>query len=277
MRRAIQKILGTPSWIRGSKCALPDFYVLGCMKCGTTSLHDYICQHPEVLAASKKEIHFYNIDHDMGALHYRSHFPELSELRPNEKNNVRRITGESTPDYLWFPRAAKWCHELTPNAKFLVIMRNPVDRAFSHYKQGIRFGFEKLSFEDAIAMEKDRLAGEHEKIMGKANYYSYRHQMYSYLGRGEYVLQIEEWLKYFDKSRFLFLESESFFTETAKHYATAINFLGLDDWKPKKFDVLFPGMSGEIQADTRHKLLKHFGPYNEALFSLIGQTFDWNR
>ena len=96
----------------------------------------------------------------------------------------RYLTGEATPYYLFHPHAAGRLAELIPHAKLIVLLRDPVTRALSHYQHNLAMRCESLSFEEAIQAEPERLAGELEKMMNDPAYYSYNHQQYSYLARG---------------------------------------------------------------------------------------------
>ncbi len=276
-RRFIRHYYNSYRWIPSLFRALPDFYILGGMKCGTSFLFHHICQHPNVVAPVKKEIQYFNTNYDMGELFYRSHFPFKSALKAKEQKEDRLITGEATPDYIFVPSVAERCKKLTPDAKFIVLLREPTSRAYSHYKQGLKFGWEPLSFEKAVELEPRRLKGEVEKMSADPLYYSYRREMYSYLARGRYAEQIEEWLKFFDISQFMFISSEQLFADSKNVYAETLDFLRLPLWTPEKFEHIFPGRPGEITDTTKEQLLNYYRPHNERLYQLLGREFDWGK
>ena len=112
------------------------------------------------------------------------------------------LTGEATPTYLHHPLTAKRISELLPNIKLIILLRNPIDRAYSHYQMEKRLGYEELTFEEAINFETSRLEGESEKMFKDPNYYSYERQIYSYLTSGIYVDQLKLWMNYFSKINF---------------------------------------------------------------------------
>lgn len=254
---------------------LPDFCILGGMKCGTTALFMYLEMHPHVWSGGTKEIHYFNTNRDFDESYYRSFFPEIHRLCECDNVYQRQIVGEATPDYLFHPAAPKLFHDVNPNAKLIILMRNPIDRAYSHWKQGHRFGFETETFERAIALEPDRLRGEERRMLENIHYYSYRHQMYSYLERGKYLQQIERWQEHFSNSQFLYIYSEDLFSQTSKEYKKVLEFLELPEWTPESFDIKFPGVSGTISSEARQSLQEYFEPYNGQLKGHLGKIPDW--
>ncbi|HEY9295730.1 MAG TPA: sulfotransferase domain-containing protein, partial [Phormidium sp.] len=163
----------------------PDFIIIGAQKCGTTSLYEYLIQHPQILAASKKEVHFFDLNFAKGVDWYRQQFKPVSQ---------KSITGEASPYYIFHPLVPQRIYQLFPQVKLIVLLRNPVERAISHYYHEVRLGFEDLGLEDAIAQEPARLEGETAKILADETYYSYNHQHYTYLSRGVYVEQLNNWM-----------------------------------------------------------------------------------
>lgn len=255
--------------------ALPDFYVIGSMKSGTTTLYMHLESHPEVYPATLKEVHYFNTHRDLGERFFRSHFPARSALSECSNSWGRQIVGEATPDYIFHPAAPAICHGLTPNARFVLLMRNPVDRAFSHWKQGKRFEFESESFDRAIALEEARLSGESKKLEEDIHYYSYRHQMYSYLARGRYAEQINRWLNYFDPAQFLFIRSEDMFEDGNAVFKRVTDFLGLSAWSPKSFDLKFKGLEGDIPTASRSRLSEYYEIFNQELYEIVGEDYGW--
>lgn len=255
--------------------SLPDFYVIGTMKSGTTALFMHLEMHPDIAPASRKEIQYFSTDRDLGPNYFKSYFPRQDVL--GERDNIwgRQIVGEATPDYAYHPAAPELCKKLTPNAKFIMLMRDPVERAFSHWKQGKRFGFETEDFAEALRLEESRLAGEEQRLRRDIHYYSYRHQLLSYKKRGCYAEQIENWLRHFDREQFMFIQAEKMFSDGLNVYQEICRFLGISDWIPSSFDVKFPGISGSLPAEQREELKTYFAPHNEKLYALLGERYDW--
>ncbi|MEM1260746.1 MAG: sulfotransferase domain-containing protein, partial [Bacteroidota bacterium] len=124
----------------------PDFLVIGAMKSGTSSLLEYLVDHPQIKKGKEKEIHFFDKYFSKGVEWYETQFPKKEE-------NSDFLTGEATPAYLLFPSIPKKVYELYPDVKLIVILRNPVDRAFSNHKMNLRNGKNVASFEDRIFKE----------------------------------------------------------------------------------------------------------------------------
>jgi len=168
---------------------LIDFLIIGAQRCGTTSLYSYMVLHPQISSAKNKEVHYFDIFFYKGLDWYLSQFPSLSS------NNKNLITGESSPYYIFHPLAAKRIFKIIPKVKLIVLLRNPVERAYSHYHHIVKLGHESLTIEEAIKSEKERLDGETEKIL--SGEFSFNHQHYSYLARGIYVDQLIQYFELF--------------------------------------------------------------------------------
>lgn len=274
-RRVIKKTWLDIKHANAKDNVTPDFYIIGSMKSGTTALYMHLEDHPDIYPATRKEVHYFNTQRDLGERFFRSHFPPASKLEARNNSWGRQIVGEATPDYIFHPAAPAMCREITPDAKLILLMRNPIDRAYSHWKQGHRFGFETATFEDAIALEEERMAGAEERLLSDPHYYSYAHQLYSYLSRGYYARQISTWLKHFPKDQFLFLKAEDMFEDGTGVFRQVTDFLGVEDWTPEDFSLKFKGLEGDISPQARRKLAEHFAPHNEALATLLGRDFGW--
>jgi hypothetical protein len=251
---------------------LPDFLLIGAQRCGTTSLYRYLAAHPHVLPALDKEVHFLSRHWTRGEGWYRAHFP--LRARKAGRRSPAPLTFEATPYYLFHPLAAARAAELVPEAKLLVLLRDPVTRAWSHYRHMVRLGLEPLSFQDAIEEEPVRLAGEVARLVSDPGYDAVRHRRYSYLARGAYAEQLQRWLGHFPPDRILVLRSEALFDEPARCYRAVLEFLGLPQWAPPSFPVhtkQSPLPRG-MPAETRRRLEEHFAPANRELEALLGRA-----
>ena len=250
---------------------LPNFVIVGTMKGGTTSMFQYLAQHPQINPPFRKEIKFFDIHFPKGLLWYRAHFPLWAKMTGGA------LTGEATPYYFFHPMAAERLAETLPNAKLILLLRNPVDRAYSHYSHIHRVGREPLSFEDAIAAEPDRLAGEAERILSDPDYSTFTHVHYSYLARGRYIEQLPRWLERFPRDRMLILASEDLSRQPAAAFQETLDFLGIDAWQPKRFNIFKQGTYEQMDPSTRKKLVEYFRPFNQQLYDLLGMKFDWDK
>ena len=264
---------------------LPDFYIIGGQKCGTTSLFMYLSEHNLIHSAVAKDIRFFDKYFEKGIDWYRVYFPQ-SIQKCFVKNIMKEnfLTCDATERYLDHPHAPKRIQKCTPNAKFIILLRNPIDRAYSHYTMinnrgggNSPFG-DKLSFEEAIEKEEERIEGQLEKMLTDPNYYSDIYFRHSYLQRGIYVDKLERWFSVFPKEQFLIIQSEEFFKHTSKMYKEVLEFLDLSNWEPneyvqyKKREYKQPKMNPE----TRKKLVEYFKPHNERLYEFLGRRFDWD-
>lgn len=253
---------------------LPDFVIIGAQKGGTTFLYQLLAQHPHVKPAFLKEVHYFDLNFERGENWYRSQFP--SQLRKDRKY----VTGEASPYYLFHPHAPRRAAEVIPEAKLIVLLRNPVDRAYSHYNHQVKrvkgAGHETLTFEGAIEAEEERLDGELEKLLHDEHYDSFNYRRYSYLSRGAYVDQLFAWSGFFDRSQMLVLRSEDLFDGTREALKSILDFLEIPDWEPKT-PVPIPNKREytDLSPATRRQLDEYFRPYNQRLYEYLGVDFGW--
>lgn len=240
-----------------------------------------INEHPAVMPALVKEVEYFSLKYKMGESWYRSHFPtSLQKHRLAKKTKQNPVTGDSTPYYIFHPMASSRMKNLLPEVKLIVILRNPIDRAYSHYHHAVRrkINIETLSFEDAINIEKERLSGEKDQIIKDPHFIPKSHHQYSYLARGIYADQLENWFKYYDRNQFLFLTTEDFHKNIQRTLDQVFNFLGLNPFKidyPKRFNV--GNYKEKMNEDTRRSLIEYFKPHNERLYKLLQRDFEWDK
>lgn len=250
--------------------SLPNFVVIGAQKGGTTYFYDLLSHHPHVRPAVSKEIHYFDARFDKGIGWYRRRFPP-----PVWKDGRKTITGEATPYYLFHPFVAERMAESVPGARLIALLRNPVDRAYSHYHHEVRKGREPLSFEEALEAEQERLRGEREKMLEDEHYVSRVHREFSYLSRGLYLDQVLRFSKYFDSEQVLVLKSEDFFGHPEKTLRCVLAFLDLPDWEPQSWTDLDRGAYAPMNLSTKRRLLEYFEPHNQRLYEYLGMDFGW--
>lgn len=256
--------------ITGPLRGLPSLLIIGAQKSGTTSLFSYLVQHPDVLASLRKEVHYFDFNYDRGVTWYRAHFPYAHQLRNGT------LTLDASPYYLAHPLVPQRAARLLPDIKLIALLRNPVDRALSHYQHEVRGGRESLPFADAIDRESERLAGEEDRLRDEPGYYSLNHHRYSYTRRGLYIEQLRRWMEYFPRSQLLVLQSEWLFREPLAAIARVHHFLGLP---PHPLDLDRPLRQGNydrtMSPELRARLATYFEPYNRELYQWLGEEFDW--
>jgi len=257
---------------------LPDFIIVGAQKSGTTSLYNYLKQHPNVFSTSKKEIEFFDWGFWRGEYWYRSYFPSIFlKFFMKKLCNKEFVTGEASPDYIFHPFAAQRIYEMLPKIKVILLLRNPIDRAYSHYHHRLRDGTETMSFEEAIKKEKVRLRGELQKILKNENYRSFNYKNYSYLTRGIYMNQLKPWMKFFNREQILILKSEDFFQNPRGVFNKATGFLNLPEWDLEGYRKFTHGKYKPMDARLRKKLVEYFKPHNKKLYKYLSCDFGWDR
>jgi len=258
---------------------LPSFIIFGVPRCGTTSLYNYLVQHPSIIPALTKEINFFALNFLKGVSWYKMHFPIILE-----KYKIRKdfrdyfMTGEGSATSIYHPHASSRIKKTIPNVKLIVMLRNPVDRALSQYFKIVKIGREKLSFEEAIKAEEGRIRDERKKMLQEENYYSLKIHRFSYLSGGKYIEYLKPWFDLFSKEQILVLKSEDLYEEPAKIYKKTLKFLNLPEWELpqyKKYNYLDdkPKMNPII----RKNLVDYFRPYNEKLYKYLGKNFRWEK
>jgi hypothetical protein len=262
---------------KASRHPLPDFLIIGAHKAGTTSLYDYLTQHPQVMSAKRKELHFFSKNYHRGIDWYRQRFPSFDARAERQETTGKRVlTGEGTPYYLFHPHAARRIARDLPEAKLIVLLREPVARAYSHYQHEVRLGHETLSFENAIRAESKRLDGELAKMLADERHYSFNHQHFAYRARGIYVDQLQVYSQVIPRERLLILSSDELFSDPQTTFATTLAFLGLDD---VPIADMKPRNAGEYDRSLTlpicDELEAFFKPHNRRLFEFLGRDFGW--
>jgi len=252
--------------INSSKRKLPDFIIIGAMKGGTSSLFHYLSQHPDVEVSREQETHYFAKNYHRGLNYYRSFFP-LS------KSN--KITGESSPYYLFHPSVPERIKKDVPNAKIIVLLRNPVDRAVSHYQMHKKLD-EAENFDEALEMEEKRVGSAHAKLLSKEDVYSSAHQAFSYMARGKYHEQISRWLKYYSLDELVIIKSEDFFEAPKNTLQKIYRALDLKEVYPKDLHPINSRKYGELSLDKKAEYMKTYQADLDQLTELLGSQFTWS-
>lgn len=260
----------------------PDYLVIGTKRGGTTSMARWLLDHPDVLSLfpareTRKGTYYFDVNYGRGERWYRSHFPTRSALqRTATKTGRHTIVGEATPYYLHHPHAAIRARRFAPETKVIVLLRDPVDRAYGHWMERTRNGVETLSFGDAIAAEEERLAGEEERMLEDPAYASFAHQHFSYVDQGRYQRGLARWVKAFGPNQLMIIRSEDMYADPSKIYGQVLNFLGLAPHEPEAFsawnlkpkDKLDPAIEASLRATFSRDIVE--------LETLIGRAMEWN-
>ena len=255
---------------------LPDFLIIGAVRAGSTSLYEGLKTHPNVFGSKIKEIYFFDANFHRGVNWYKRFFPsKWKKFQITKIHKKKFLTGEATPHYISYSHAPKRVFNLIPNVKLIVILRNPIDRAYSQYQSRVSAGTEPLSFDDAIKKEDIRLENVLKKMEEDENYIHNNFFRYSYLHHGIYVNGLRKWMETFPKNQFLILKAEEFYQKPAIIFESIQKFLGLPKFHPANYAHYNLGKYDDMNTETRKFLHEFFKPYNEELYKFLGRDFGW--
>lgn len=240
-----------------------NFLIGGTQKGGTTSLDHYLRQHPLIAMGRKKELHFFDDDAKFSgkSVDYQSLHEGL------EEKSGALLYGESTPIYMYWKPAAQRVFQYNPNMKWILLLRNPIERAFSHWNMEVQRGQEDLNFSDAISSEANRLDAVSPG----------QHRVHSYVDRGFYSLQIERIQQYFEQDQILILKYESFQSDQPGHLQKIFDFLELPEMELESEVELHRGnYQSELGQEERARLYKVFQEEIEKIEALLNwDCSDW--
>ena len=275
---------------------LPSCLILGGSGRGNTSLFAYLIEHPNIMPGSLKAFFFFQYNTNNTTSFYRSQFPI-------KRKNL--ITCDSTSSYFVHPLIPARVHKLLPSAKLIVVLRNPVERAYSEFHYTVTLGSELTeNFEDVIKSELKRIEIGNKKPELKIENTNYKHFTFSHLRDGLYAQHLERWLKFFSKEQLLVLHTKDLYTNFDQTLSETFEFLNLPKYQienrieKNKIDKIRP-LAGheqnvyknidsktrtlfnvqnypEMKPETKKFLQDFFRPHNEKLFKMIGKRFDWN-
>jgi len=246
----------------------PSYLVVGTKRGGSTSTAHWIAKHPHVAPCrTRKGTHYFDVNFDRGERWFRSGF---ERPRPPWK-----ITGEASPYYMFHPLAPGRIAETLPAVRLIVVLREPVARAWSHYQHEVALGTESLPFEIALDREPNRLEGEEERLVADSSYESFEHRHHSYLARGHYAEQLSRLLDLFPSDQLLVLQSEKLFADPHDQLNRVWDFLGLERVRLDGLKPLKSGSYGALPNDIRARLQTYYADRNESLYALPGIDFRW--
>jgi hypothetical protein len=271
VKRAAQAFSVTAGRITAPMRTLPGFLIVGAQRCGTTSMYRALSEHPVVRkAVLHKGVHYFDMNYERGLSWYRAHFPLV---------RTGRLAFESSPYYMFHPLAAARIAADLPEVKLIVLVRDPVERAYSAYAHERARGFETEPFERAIELEAQRLAGEAERIAAEPGYLSHSHQHHAYRARGQYAEQLSRLERLFGRDQIHVVDSGDFFATPEPVYDRALDFLGLARTARgyPAFERHNARARTPIPETLRAKLDEHFTPFDERLARWLGRVPSWRR
>ena len=190
-----------------------DFFIVGAPKSGTTSLYHYLSEHPQVEMSSQKEPDYFSDKaiHEQGMYYAKNRVDTLDKYESLFVQKESVVYGEASVSYLFYENVAEDIKKYNPNAKIIIMLRNPIERAFSHYLMDYRLGLISDSFENVLA-----------KISKHKNAHLFYQQ---YIEVSKYAKQIQRYLVFFEKDNILFIDYEDFKINVSKTVDQVYNFL----------------------------------------------------
>jgi hypothetical protein len=249
-----------------------DFVIGGTQKGGTSALAKFLGSHPEICLPIKKEVHLFDApDFPVPAgpeeinVRYRKAFSE--EL-------TGHIVGDATPIYMYLPWVAPRIREYNPAMKWILLLRDPVERAISHYSMERARGAERLPLGTALHLEGLRLWRDRSSIGWASS-----RRVHSYLDRGYYSRQIGNLWQSFPRAQTLVLTSEQLRTQHRATLELVYTFLGAQDWNvlPEAEDVFATAEKPPVSPALRAWMRRRFEPEIRRLEDMLGRSFgEWN-
>lgn len=266
---------------------MPDFLVIGTKRGGTTSFYFDLIEHPSILRLfppplpglkpdATKGVHYFDSNYVRGESWYRSYMPTTASRKlRTTRTGVRSVVGEASPYYLFHPDAARRAHLAVPDARLIVLLRDPAMRTYSHWKERRRGNAEDLDFAAALDAEPARLAGERERLLHDPAYVSYAWEQQSYVTQSRYSESLGPWIDLYGRERLLVLASEDYYADPVSALGDVDEFLGLPRRALSSGAIRNAAPGGALPEDVRDRLALEFTDDIAALSRLVGRTFPW--
>jgi hypothetical protein len=248
--------------IKNSKIERLDFIVAGAQKCGTTALHYQLERHPKIALPNKEELHFFDDENRF------TQGVNYQDLHDSFRASGRAaVAGESTPAYLYWRPAMERIWNYGKDIKLVILLRNPVDRAFSHWNMQRERGYESLDFLKAIKAEEERQE-EAAPLQSRR---------FSYVGRGLYGEQLERVFKFFPREQVKIVRSEELRNDFSQAINSIFKFIGVQTLRNIRSKERNPiRYEREITSAERERVYPLFGEDIAKLEKLLGlDCSDW--
>jgi hypothetical protein len=230
--------------------------MIGAQKAGTTTLESLLVRHPEVAGGRRKETDYFDLNYTRSLNWYRAHFP-LRMLAPT-------AVGEASTGYLFHPEAPERVHKLLPETKLIALLRDPAERASSHYHQTRAWGFEELSFEAALRQEPERLAHDRRSWM-----------LFSYASRGLYADQLERWLDLFPSEQLLVLLTDDLASDPSAVVRRCFEHIGVEPIELPSYPSKNVHQHDGMEPALEERLRLYYREPNERLTALLERPLPW--
>ncbi len=266
----------------------PDFLLIGAKRGGSTSFYFDLITHPQVgllfprpdrlpKTAPTKGIHYFDSNYSRGRRWYASHLPSRRVRRVQERRSGGRVVvGEGSPFYLTHPGAPARVAEDLPGVRLIAVLRDPVLRTYSHWKERVREGREDLPFLDALAAEPSRAApADTDRLARDPRFYSYAHEHQTYLEQSRYGAALVRWRQHFPPSAFLLIRSEDYYLAPGAELDRAATFLGIQPGRFTPGAAMNAAPGGGLDLDQARVVQGLLREDAVRLRELTGITWDW--
>ncbi|MFS3128113.1 sulfotransferase family protein [Nocardioides sp. Bht2] len=268
-RLALYWGMATARWRR-----LPDIVVVGAQRSGTTTLFRMLEEHPQLVRPTlSKGTGYFDDSYRRGPRWYAAHFPLRLSTRWLAGGDVR--TFECSGYYLFHPLAAERIARDLPGAQVVVMLRDPVARAYSAHRHEKARGFENLEFAEALAVEESRIAAETPRLEQDPNATSYEHRHHAYLGRSSYQPQLERLVKALGSDRVHVVEAERLFADPVTEFDTLQRRLGLRRHRTTVLEAWNARPGADLDPALAQHLRQRFAPDDDYLAGLLGHQPAW--
>jgi len=227
------------------KRALPDFIIIGAARAGSTHLFHTLKSHPQVHTGRVKELHFFDKDenYNRGEMYYRSRFPLTRNIKPGH------VVIEATPKYVYDKNTPLRLKTVVPDAKLILLLRNPTERTISNYFHNVSRGYEKRSLKE-IFLDNNNFSDE------------------EIVARSLYVEQLERYSDYIKQKKILLLKSEDLFHHREETLNKVCNYMDIEENNFSKKEVTHhavPRTENKDMDRVKEILDDYFAPFNDNL------------
>lgn len=257
----------------------PDFVIAGAQRCGTTSLFRALVKHPAIMpnVMNAKGIHYFDTSYHRELAWYLAHFPSRAERDSNAvKVGHKAIVGEASPYYMYHPAGAERMAKAIPDAKIIVLLRDPVKRAISHHLHMVFEGHEPIEdIDQALEMESSRLEGIEQRLLTEPSFVSRPHQHFSYTDRGHYAQQLERLYEHYDRKNVLVMTTDKLISDSNSSLSTIQSFIGLEPDPSIQLEKRNASSSFQPRPETIQRLTDVFAESNERLANIVDFEIPW--
>jgi len=269
LRRAARSGLLAWGWLTADLRQEPGIVVVGAQRAGTTTLFRLLSEHPALCRPTvDKGTGYFDDGYRHGRRWYRAHFP----LRWTARG---RVSFECSGYYLFHPLAADRIARDLPGCQVVVMVRDPVLRAYSAHRHESARGFDALPFEEAVDREAERTRGLTELLAADPRAVSFAHRHHAYLQRGEYAAQIRRYVEALGPERVHVVDADALFADPVAVYLDLQRRLGLPRHRPAEVGRWNERPGTPLRPDLAARLRRHFDRSDAALADYLGGSPSW--